>query len=78
MIDVNRTRISNSKKYWSTFDTDNVQQYFGTEIDENEYNYGCDYADISELERKTSKGFPGTQPGSTPPLGNFDIANNFT
>ena len=79
LIDVNRTRTTNSKYKWSTFDTDNMQHICETEIDENEHE--DKYADIYDLDKRTSKGFPGTQPeqsNSPWAFGHMDIANNFT
>ena len=70
MIDVNKT--AGSAQRYSTFDTENMQHYYGTEIDEK---YDCDdYPDMN-LEKNPSKGIPGTLPECSSPFGNMDIEN---
>ena len=70
LLDVNRSSYRNKSTFY-TFDTSDMKEYYGTEIDEKT-DCGDDYRELT-LDKFESKEIPGTQPDDSPPFDNMNI-----
>ena len=78
LIDVNRSQNKRkSRQVLSTFDTDNMQREYETEIDESEYKVDDPYGDLSASREVNSRGLVHTFTENPTPLMPMDIANAY-